>query len=55
MMSEAIETCWTSIPSRCIMPNVIESVSGIAIAMSSAERHSQKPTSATRITSAIAS
>ncbi len=38
-----------------MMPNVIASVIGIDSAMSSAERHSQKPMSATRTTSAIAS
>ena len=37
------------------MPNVISSVSGIDSAISSAERHSQKPIKDTRITSPIAS
>ena len=38
-----------------IAPNVIASVIGIASAISSADRHSQKPIHATRTTSTIAS
>ena len=55
MMSDAIETCWRSIPSTCIIPNVIASVIGIDSAISSADRHSQKPISDTSTTSATAS
>ena len=55
MMSEAIDTCCTSMPSTLIIPNVIARVSGIASAISSAERHSQKPSSATMTTRTIAS
>src|SRR5262245_6305907 len=42
IISVAIETCCKSMPSRCIMPNVIASVTGIEIAINNAERHSQK-------------
>ena len=55
MISEAIETCCRSIPSTCIIPNVIASVIGIDSAISSAERHSQKPISETSTTSTTAS
>ncbi len=55
IMSDAIDTCWRSMPSRCIIPKVMASVRGIEMAIRTAERHSQKPTSATRTTSPIAS
>jgi hypothetical protein len=42
-------------PSKRIRPNVMASVIGMLSAMSSAERHSQKPTSATSTTRTIAS
>ena len=53
MMSEAMEICCRSIPSIAIIPKVIARVSGMLIASSVAERHSQKPIraiSTTRIT-----
>jgi hypothetical protein len=56
MISDAIETCCRSIPSRYIIPKVIASVIGIDNAISTAERHSQKPmsdTSTTRITASF--
>ena len=55
MISEAIDICWISRPSNCMKPNVMARVTGIEIAISSAERHSQNPISETKITSAIAS
>src|SRR5215469_17243703 len=55
MIRVATETCWISTPSRCVNPNVIASVMGIDTAISTAERHSQKPMSDTSTTSAIAS
>ena len=55
VISEAIETCCRSIPHNCINPKVIASVIGIDTAMSSADRHSQKPMSETMTTRMIAS
>jgi hypothetical protein len=54
-INEAIETCCKSTPSTCIIPKVIDSVSGIDAATSRAERHSRKPMSATSATSKMAS
>ncbi len=55
MISEAMETCWRSTPAMYDMPNVMVRVMGMERAISSAERHSQKPSSATSTTSAMAS
>ena len=55
MMSEAIETCCRSMPSAAAMPNVSARVSGMLSASSTAERHSQNPTSATSTTRTTAS
>ena len=50
MISDAMETCWRSIPNIYAMPNVIASVIGMASAMISASRHSQNPISDTKTT-----
>jgi len=55
MMSEAIETCCRSMPSAYMKTNVRASVSGIARAITSADRHSQNPINATMTTSTMAS
>jgi hypothetical protein len=55
MMSDAIEICCRSMPMANIIPNVIASVIGIESAISSAERHSQKPMSDTTTTRMTAS
>ena len=55
MMSEATDTCCRSTPRTDIIPNVIATVIGIESAISSAERHSQKPISATSTTRMMAS
>ncbi len=49
IISEAIETCWRSIPRVFITPNVIASVMGIEIAIRTAVRQLQKPIRATMI------
>src|SRR6266568_958714 len=41
IINEAIDICWISKPSNCMKPNVMARVTGIEIAISSAERHSQ--------------
>src|SRR5258705_5543939 len=55
MIKVATETCWISTPIRYKTPNVIASVTGMDMAISKAERHSQKPTHDTSTTSTIAS
>src|SRR5215212_9513635 len=41
MINEAIDICWISRPSNCMKPNVMATVTGIEIAMTSAERSSK--------------
>ena len=55
IISDAIDTCCRSMPSAYIEAKVSASVNGMASAMTSAERHSQNPISATSTTSTIAS
>ncbi len=55
MISVAIDTCWMSTPSISIAPNVIASVTGMDVAISSAERQFQNPISDTTTTRKIAS
>src|SRR5580700_8645341 len=51
----ATETCWISMPNRYSEPNVIARVMGMEMAISRADRHSQKPSHDTRTTRTIAS
>jgi len=55
IISEAMETCWRSMPSVFITPNVIASVMGIAAATKTAVRQLQKPIRATITTRTTAS
>ena len=55
MINVATETCWISMPSRYIAPKVIARVMGMEIAISSADRHSQKPSHDTSTTRTMAS
>jgi hypothetical protein len=55
MISEAMDTCCKSIPSRYIIPKVIPSVRGMEMDISNASRQLQKPIQETRTTRAIAS
>ncbi len=55
MINVATETCWMSMPSRYNTPKVIASVMGMEIAISTADRHSQKPSHDTNTTRTMAS
>ena len=55
MIKVATETCWISMPSRYNTPKVIARVMGMEMAISRADRHSQKPSHDTSTTRAMAS
>ena len=55
IINVAMDTCCRSTPNTCANANVIASVIGIEMAISTAERHSQNPISETITTSTIAS